>query len=285
MLFFAGLLVMYGGVDFSEWGRVAPAFWMPLPLFRAFHLEPMGPVALTFAEQIWRIALLSSAVGFQTRWSMVISFVLGFYLLGLPHNFGHTFHFDATLVIAMGFLACSRAGDSWSLDAALDGRRREPSGEYTWPLRAVWVAMALVFFAAGVAKLRHGGLAWIASENLSIVLTKAAYHVSDADPIGPLGLAIAAHQWASRSIAALTVFVELCFPVALLSRPARLFFVPAAFAMLVGIRVLMGPTFGGFLILNVFWVPWSAVLDTIAVRIHLKQARAASAASDISPTL
>jgi len=56
-------------------------------------------------------------------------------------------------------------------------------------------------------------------------------------------------------------------------------------AMLIGIRVLMGPTFGGFLILNVFWVPWAAALDALAVRIHLKQQSAASAASDISPTL
>ena len=143
--------------------------------------------------------------------------------------------------------------------------------------------MALVFFAAGVAKLRHGGLEWIASDNLSIVLNRAAYHVSDADPIGGLGLAIARHAWLSRSVAAFTVLVELGFATALFSRFARLFFVPAAFGMLIGIRVLMGPTFGGFLILNVFWVPWSVVLDSVAARVRLKsRATAAGATSDIS---
>ena len=41
--------------------------------------------------------------------------------------------------------------------------------------------------------------------------------------------------------------------------------------MLVGIWILIGPTFGGFLIANVFWVPWSAVGARVAKwcgRIH-----------------
>ena len=80
--------------------------------------------------------------------------------------------------------------------------------------------------------------------------------------------------------------MELGFLAALFSRYARLFFVPAAFGMLIGIRVLMGPTFGGFLILNVFWVPWSAVVDTVTARVRVKsRASAAAATSDISSTL
>jgi len=289
LLFFAGLLAMYGLLDFSGWGRVSRAFWMPMPLFGALQLSPAGPVALEVMRQIWLLSLAASAVGFHTRPSMVVSFLLGTYLLGLPHNFGHTFHFDATLVIAMGILACSRAGDAWSLDAALAGKKKAgvvPGGEYTWPIRAIWVAMALVFFAAGLAKLRHGGLEWITSDNLAIVLNRAAYHVSDADPVGGAGLAIARHGWLSRAVAITTVVVELGFVVALFSRSARLFFVPAAFAMLIGIRVLMGPTFGGFLILNVFWVPWSAALDAVTARAREKtRASAAAATSDISSML
>ena len=287
LLFFSGMLAMYGFADLSGWAGVSPAFWMPLPLFASLHLAPAGPAVLELVRQVWLVSLAGSAIGFHTRLSMVVAFLLGTYLLGLPHSFGHTFHFDATLVIAMGILACSRAGDAWSIDAAQAGKKSvAPSGEYTWPIRAIWVAMALVFFAAGLAKLRHGGLAWIASENLSIVLNRAAYHVSDADPIGGLGLAIARHAWLSRGVAAVTVLVELGFAAALFSRSARLFFVPAAFGMLIGIRVLMGPTFGGFLILNVFWVPWSAVLDFVATRVRLKtRATAAAATSDISSTL
>ena len=157
-------------------------------------------------------------------------------------------------------MACSRAGDGWSLDARRRGGRAAPGAEYTWPIRLVWVAMALVFFAAGVAKLRHGGLEWVASDNLAIVLTKAHYHMSDADPIGPWGLWIASSPLASRLVALVSLATEVLFPFALVSRRARAVLVPGAFGMLVGIAILMGPTFGGFLTAFAFWVPWSAIL-------------------------
>ena len=32
----------------------------------------------------------------------------------------------------------------------------------------------------------------------------------------------------------------------------------------------MGPTFGGFLIASVFWVPWSAIGERLAIRSRLK---------------
>jgi hypothetical protein len=282
-LFFGGLFLFYVATDFSGWGQVSRAFWMPLPVFQALHLKPLNPHGLAALQLAWHIALVSSAIGYQTRVSMWISFVLGFYLLGLPHNFGHTFHFDALLVVAMGVLACSRAGDACSVDAALGRGRSEPSGEYTWPLRAIWLAMALVFFAAGIAKVRYGGLEWIFSQNLAIVLTRAAYHVSDADPITSLGLIVARHGWLTRAIAAATIVVELGFVTSLFSRTARLIFVPAAFFMLIGIRVLMGPTFGGFLIANVFWVPWSRVYAWAAETVKVRSRREASmTASDIT---
>lgn len=279
VLFFTGLAVMYGTIDFSPWGAVSSAFWMPHPLFSALHLTPLPPAALQALQIVWRVSLCTSAIGAATRISTVTAFVLGFYLVGLPHNFGHTYHFDATLVIAMGILACSRCGDAWSVDA----RRRAapaPSGDYRWPIRAVWVAMALVFLSAGIAKLRHGGLEWMFSDNLAIVLTRAAYHVSDADPITSLGLFIAQHAWLSRGLAITTVVVELGFVSALFSRRARLFFVPAAALMLVGIRVLMGPTFGGFLIANVFWVPWQAVWAWSTTRV--RRVRTVQTSADVS---
>jgi hypothetical protein len=259
-LFFGGLFLLYAGEDFSLWSTVSSAYWIPIPLFTALHLEPAGAGTLAALQLAWRAALLLSALGVLSRVSMTVAFALGLYLLGLPHNFGQTYHFDALLVIAMGILAGSRAGDAVSVDAWLAGRgTHEASSEYTWPIRAIWVAMSLVFLAAGLAKLRNGGVAWITSDNMSILLQRALYHVSDADPMTRAGLWIARHHLASSAVAAATVTIEVAFPLALVSRRARLVLVPAAFAMLIGIRVLMGPTFGGFLVANVFWVRWDAL--------------------------
>jgi hypothetical protein len=266
VVFYSGLLLLYAKEDYSAWGTVSPAFWMPIPIFSAIHLPAFSPFALSAVQMVWRTALLASAVGLFTNVSMAIAAATSFYLFGLPQNFGHTFHFDALLVIVCVILACSRAGDAWSIDASMRPSRatRHASGEYTWPIRLIWVAMALVFFAAGLAKLRYGGLAWVASNNMRILLTRAAYHVSDGDPMTAAGLWIARHDWLSQSLAAVAVVTELGFVLALVSARARKFFVPAAFMMLVGIRVLMGPTFGGFLVVNAFWVPW----DLIGARVR-----------------
>ena len=266
LTFFSGVLLVYAREDFSAWAGVSRAFWTPLPAFASVGLTPLSPAALFFVEAVWRAALAFSAIGLFTRASMCVAAVLSFYLFGLPNNFGHVYHFDALLVITAAILACSRAGDAWSVDALMKGgKAREPSGEYTWPIRMVWVAMALVFAAAGIAKLRYGGLEWVTSDNMTIVLRRAAYHVSDADPITTLGLWIADRSWLSRGLAAGSLIVELGFISAVFSRTARCVMVPAAFLMLVGIRVLMGPTFGGFLVANVFWIPWSALGERLLI--------------------
>jgi predicted DCC family thiol-disulfide oxidoreductase YuxK len=266
VLFYTGLFLFYWPVDFGEWGQVSRAFWMPLPVFSLLHLGPFSTPVLENLSTIWRLSLALSAVGLFTRSSMIVAAMLGFYLLGLPHNFGHTYHFDALLVLALATMAASRAGDAWSIDALVSNRSNGASAEYTWPIRIVWTAMALIFFAAGLAKLRHGGLEWIASSNMQMILIRSAYHTSDADPITTLGLWLASHAWLSRLLAAMAVIVELGFITALVSPAARLVFVPAAALLLVGIRVTMGPTFGGFLIANVFWVPWQAIGERLAVR-------------------
>jgi predicted DCC family thiol-disulfide oxidoreductase YuxK len=266
LLFFAGLFFFYLPMNFAAWGGVSRAFWMPLPIFAWLHLGPAPSAILEWLSIAWRFALALSAIGLFTRVSMVVAAALGFYLLGLPHNFGHVYHFDALLVLALVTLGCSRAGDAWSVDALMTRRPARPSAEYTWPIRMVWTLMALVFLAAGIAKLRHGGTAWIASANMSFILLRSAYHTSDADPITTLGLWVASHAWLSRALAAATVVVELGFITSLIGRRARRVFVPAGMALLVGIRIMMGPTFGGFLLANVFWVPWQAIGLRVARR-------------------
>ena len=258
--FFGTLFLVYAREDFAGWGAVDPVFWQPIWLFRILGLGPAPPATLSVLQVLFRSSLLLAAVGLFTRPAAIVACVLGTYLFGLPHNFGHTYHFDALLVFAFLIVACSRAGDSVSLDGRRRGIRPAAGPEYTWPVRLVWVAMSLVFFAAGLSKLRHGGLEWFASNNLAIVLTKAHYHVSDADPIGPWGLWIASSPLASKTLAFVSVATETLFPLALLGRFPRAVLVPAAFGMIVGIRILMGPTFGGFLTAFAFWVPWTAIV-------------------------
>ena len=287
LFFFSGLLAFYLPEDFSGWGRVADALWMPIWIFEKAGIPRLGEKGLWILQWCWKAALLTSAIGLFTRASVLVSFAAGAYLLALPHNFGHVYHFDALLVFVLGALAVSRVGDAWSIDTLRkrdSGDRPPLSGEYTWPIRLVWVLMALVFLGAGLSKLRHGGIEWVLSDTMRTFLVRAHYGVSDADPLVSWGLTLAQRPWAPRLLAAATIFVEVLFVLSVVSARARLFFVPAAFGMLIGIRTLLGPTFGGFLIANVFWVPWTTVGEQVRAWFSSKKQVTAMSDSGCPPT-
>ena len=265
VLFFGAFFLFYLPQDFSAWAEVSDSFWMPIALFEILHLPVVSSGVLAMLQSIWKVSLALSSLGLFTRVSTASSFILGVYLLGLPHNFGKTHHFDAIVVIALGIMALSRCGDGFSVDRLIrrayqgsrpSGRNPRMSGEYTWPVRAVWLMLALIFFAAGVSKLRHSALEWIFSDNMAIMLVQQYYFISNADPLVPWGLALAQYGWLTRLIAAATVTFEISYPLALFSSRARWIIVPSILVMQVGIRVLMGPTFPQFLICNLFWVRW-----------------------------
>jgi hypothetical protein len=273
VLFFGAFFLFYLPQDFSVWAGVSHSFWMPIDLFRILHLSVFPAGTLAAMQTIWKISLALSCVGLLTRASTVSSFLLGTYLLGLPHNFGKIHHFDALVVIVLGIMAVSRCGDACSIDRMFgrrrhrrnpSGERLQASGEYTWPVRAVWLMFALIFFAAGASKLRHSGLEWIFSDNMAIILIGASYHLNSADPLVSWGPDLARYAWLSRMLAAVAMVLELSYPLALFSRRARWIIVPGVFLMQVGIRVLLGPPFYQFLICNLFWVPWDRVGAALA---------------------
>jgi hypothetical protein len=242
---------------------------MPIWLFDTLSVPVLPAHVLAGIQAIWKTSLFLSAIGFFSRSAMAVASLLGLYLMGLPHNFGQTQHFDTLVVFASGALALSRAADAWSLDAWLASLRQPSSvaprpddGEYTWPIRFVWVAMSLIFCAAGISKLRQSGLDWVFSDNLALLLQRQHYHISDGEPWTTWGLWVAQHPLVSRSMAGAAISIEILFPLALFSRSARYILVPAGLLFLIGIRALMGPTFEQFMLCYVFWVPWRRLLFT-----------------------
>lgn len=260
--------------DFTPWGAYSNVFWMPVWLFERTGIPAFSPATIGLIQIVWKLSLALSAVGLLTRPAMVVAFALGTYLMGLPHNFGQVQHFDTLTVFAMAALAVSRAGDAVSLDATIrayrlgSGDAPPPSGEYTWPIRFVWVAMALAFGAAGISKWRHGGLEWIFSDSFSWLLLRQQYHLSDAEPLTRLGIIVANHRWLALPMAAASIATETLFPLAIFSRRARMLLVPAGLMFLVGVRVLMGPTFEQFIFCYVFWIPWDTVASTVRARLR-----------------
>jgi hypothetical protein len=265
VLFFGAFFLFYRRFDVSSWGEVSDSFWTPIPLFEILHLSAFSSLLLIVCQGVWKISLALSCLGLFTRTSTVSSFVLGIYLLGLPHNFGKTNHYDALVVLILGLMAASKCGDACSIDRLIwkvrhrsDRSLQRPrmSGEYTWPVRAVWLLFALIFFAAGVSKLRHSGLEWIFSDNMATLLLKYSF---ENNPIVTWGAVLAQYPWLTQLMAASTIALEVSYPLALFSRRARWIIVPGVFSMQVGIKLFMGISFDQFLICNLFWIPWDRI--------------------------
>jgi hypothetical protein len=269
VLFFGSMFLFYLQIDFSGWAEVDEFFWKPIWLFNKFHLPLLSKGQLEIAQLIWKAALGLSCIGLLTRPSTVVSFVLGIYILGIRHNFGKISHEDAILVFVLGIMALSRCSDVLSVDqflARLRKRNAPPpnqpimSGEYTWPIRAVWLVMALVFFAAGMSKIMKAGLEWVLSDNMSILLLQFDYRNS---PLTSWGFYIARYGWICQILAAATIIFETGFPLALLSRKARWVIVPAMASIQLWIQILMGIYFTEFMIVYLFWIQWDRVSPVI----------------------
>ena len=274
ILFFGALFLYYLPQDLSAWATVSSVFFMPHGLFEHLRIPVLPENAFLILEVIWKASLLLSCIGFRTRFNMGVAWLAGIYLLGLPHQFGKTHHYDAMIVLILTVHAFSRSGDAWSLDRLIQTARRgsqkpvPENGEYTWPVHAAWMIMSLIFFAAGISKLRHGGIDWVTSDHMALLLIQQPYHLSNADPIGNIGLALAQYPILTKLVAASTLIFETGYPLAMFSRRARWIFVPGAFLMLAGIRVLMGPTFYPFMICTLFWVPWDEIVKILKTKME-----------------
>jgi hypothetical protein len=251
----------------APWAGVDEAFWIPTHLFAVARLGVAPAAVLQAVDLLWSAALVLACVGLATRAATGASLLLGAYVLGLPQCFGKIDHWSGLLVLVMAVLACARCGAACSIDALLARHRARRagrtlpyvawSGEYRWPLQLVRVTMALVFLAAGIAKLRFSGLAWLDPGNMAIILVQPHYALDRQLPA--LGLVVAGMPWLAGTLAALTLLAELASPLALLGGPAAALVVGTLLAMQLGIAVLLGVHASvPFLAIYAFWLPWDA---------------------------
>lgn len=272
-LFFGYLLYLYARLDTAPWADVSQVFWAPVSFFDLLHLPVLPKSGLEILDIVWKIAVALSCVGLLTRTSTMTSFVLGVYLLGLPQNFGKISHRPGLLVLVMGVLALSRCGDAWSLDRLVRRLRRRHgpnesshvlSGEYRWPIRFVWLLMALAFLGAGVSKMYYGS-GWFGSQGLRYVMISHQYLADE--PLLPWGLYLAQYAWVCALLAACTVVAEASAPLAVISWRLRLVIVPGLFMLQLGNAIVIGiHSDFAWAACYSFWVPWDRVGNWLASR-------------------
>lgn len=241
----------------------------PAPLFQPVSfmklLPEMPSHGVAVVLQIAGVAAaLLAAAGLWTRASLPLAFACALILNGMLNATGKIVHNDVLLLLCVVPLlaAPSAASAAWSV--SLRRRRARPreapaAGEaFGWPVRTAMIVVALAYFFVGFQKLRFSGLEWITSDNLRWALYASSD--SQGEP-NAVALFVADRAWLAHLMAAGTVFVELCFPLALALPKLRWLFVPAAVSLHAGIWLAMGLDYSAqALTVVIVFVNWPIVV-------------------------
>jgi hypothetical protein len=285
ILFCTGMLLHLALNHYWHWATVAHAFYRKIWLFRALGLSIVSE-PITKTMQFAALALFALAtLGLFTRISLALATPLILYLFALPSSFGKTGHGDAILVLITFVLAISRCDDAYSLEhyfkrprispspgtpgegrgegsapslSTQDSALSTPSGEYQWPLQLACILLALVFFGAGITKLRRSGLDWITTHNFANLITQHL-HLPHPPPTH-WGIYISQHPALYKPLAAATILGEILFPLALFHKRATQIIIPLAFLTQILIGLTIGVWFTQFLLCYLFFIPWTKLL-------------------------
>ena len=268
-LFCGALFFCFFGYDPGQWAYWPRDAWKPV-----WFVGLIGPLpsatTLSVVGIVWKVSLIVAALGLFRLVSLGVALVLSAYVLGLTGSFVKD-NYDVGLPVIMLFvLWVARSTDAFSLDAVIARRRSRtrpsPSSEYTWPIALGRVLLALAFFTAGIAKLRHSGLDWITSDSLRWLLTEQQYtHNAPLD----WASAVANHPLLCHLLATGTVALEVSYPLALFATPLRPWIVLGTIGLQLGIHLLMGINYLAFLAVNVVWVDWEALWRLLRDKLQL----------------
>lgn len=242
----------------SSLGTIPESMWNP-PLGTAWLAEivPVDRSLVVLAATIFTFGLLGTLAGAFNRWSASAAAMAMLYLGWVHQLSGKTDHYHHTLWFLL-IMAVAPAADIWSVDSwrkrrlGIQGRRRRRS-DYALPLATIMIIIGLIYFFAGFAKLRVGGLSWVFSDNLSNIMHVLWWQR------GMEGVPLVASTPISQIFALVTVVFEIAFlPVALVPK-WRKYAVAAGITFHLGTWIVLGISFIALQTMYVVFFNWSEV--------------------------
>lgn len=256
------------GLDLRAWRKAYHIFhpvWQKPWLGRKLDWTPGGNPQFLLLLRIYKAALLFTVIGFLTQVSAFVAFLLGLYLMSIRHGI-RTHHTVIPIHFCLLAFWVAPSGDALSVDilwkSYLGVQASGDEALYTWAVRLIQVVFAMVVFATGYAKIKHWrtGFFFWQKGHLSDLLRLHDYPFFFVRPLLSLSKPLKASRFLEFVAAFGTVIVELLFPLVLLFPIAKIFFVPAFMAMIVGFRISIGARFDFFnVILIAVFVPWSLI--------------------------
>jgi hypothetical protein len=267
----ATLFCIHINMDYTAFCTLPDEFWAPISLFSYLQIPRLSAEWIITLQIVLLASLGLCVVGVAVRLGATIALLSSVYLMGFVNCFGKVSHGDTIVPFILLILATSRCDDAYAIWPSPKKRDHgdDASIAYRWPIEGVWILFGLIFGAAGIAKLRYGGMEWIFSDNMSHVLR--LHYLSPDAPSSNLAHWIADSHYACVTMAAAGVLFESFAPLVVFSRTARLLIVPGIALMMLGFSVLFGFTCHRYVILFIWFIPFDQMPFTALRRtVNLK---------------
>jgi len=267
--------------DLSSVALLPPEIRQPMGTMNFLYALPIGyerflasETSLWLFQRLTEVVLFFGVIGWRTRITIPFAALSTFVLNGILREYSGFWHQNLVPIYVLAVLSFTPCGDGWSLDRLrrIARDRSVPAAErpapvYGWARYACWVVIALPYLAAGLSKLREGGLQWVSATNMRSMLYEQTLYPRKGDWSVALHLApLPDIAFVLLGIAAISG--ELIFVTVLFSRLARRIVPAVTMFMHVGIVVLQNIVFFDLVLLPLVFYDFSKIRDAIGRRLR-----------------
>ena len=249
-------------------------FFYAFPGFESFV---RSQTSLQLFEWLTMLLLFLGLIGWQTRVVLPLGAFCYFLQGGILRHYSWFSHSGLIPLYVMAVLSLTPCSDGLSVDRlwkVYQGRAvpaaDRASAIYGWSRYACWVVIALPYVAAGLSKLRNGGLLWWEATNMRFQLYQTALAPMQFD------FSLAVHLshapdilFALLGIAG--VYGELAYGLVLFSQKARWILPPLMAMMHLGILFFQDILFLDLILLQLVFFDFTRIRKAIARWIASRQ--------------
>lgn len=176
-LFFGTYFLFILPTDFAGYATFPPELISPSNLLYYFPQLHLSYDHFLIVTYFWKISLLLASLGLFTKITSWLAAVGSLYVFGWPIAYIPSDYMYQTPVLAMVVLATSSCGLRFSLDSLFWKKNTSFSDQKAgFYIKFVQFLVCLMYFKAGVAKLRLAGIAWLTDGHLMGHLKTAFKH-------------------------------------------------------------------------------------------------------------
>ncbi len=248
----------------SELASIPAGEWRPV--FVLLWLDGTPPLAVMQAAQIGLVTGLGLLlIGWQVRPATLLVLLTGLFIVSTRFSFGKVDHANTFLMVYIpAIMLFYDWGKTHSLAALLRQRRDlspvDPhvgSWQYSWPIKLVLWLLCILFGTGGLLKLTD---AWLVDFETIPKLMYGYNLQPNPNPLNPL---IAATPLLYLPLHFMALGFETLFPMAVINRAWRTFFVSSAVLFHVFTLLFMQINFVAMLIAYAIFIDWQQVYERL----------------------